>query len=130
MGLNSYAFQRFCDWRTGDMYTRSVSPGGTNVWRKAVITTTDGYARAPKHGTTLTTIVTALNTPTQIVQSEGAAGILVMRDDTLGGTGVWLVDPNTGIVPLANMLTGVTIEGAGQAGGYRWSVKVSQGPVP
>ena len=50
----------------------------------------------------------ALNTPV-ILFSISLPGLLVVRDSTLGGSGVFMLDGNTGVVAIANTITGFSI---------------------
>lgn len=103
-----------------------------------------GVTFPPKAGPTLTGIVTiesivkssrtanvtALNTPVDLVGSQAMTGLVRVRDQTLGGSAVFIVDPNAGVQTIGtNQITGLSIA-YNPSNGYILQASLSSGAVP
>jgi hypothetical protein len=78
----------------------------TNDLEKARITTSGNFNI--KNGTITTGAsfsITALNTNT-VINSTPYSGLIVIRDNTNGGSAVWLADPNMGYIQISNNMPG------------------------
>jgi hypothetical protein len=74
--------------------------------------------------------ITVLSTPTNLANSPGAFGILSVRDQSSGGVGVFILDPNNGAQLLgANNITGLTAANITYVGGI-WRIALTSGAVP
>jgi hypothetical protein len=75
--------------------------------------------------TTATSVtLTALNTYVTVMSPE--AGMILLRDDTLGGNALFLSDVLTSIVTVSNGITGLTA----QTSGGNFQIQVTSGAVP
>jgi hypothetical protein len=74
--------------------------------------------------------VTSLATPTAMANTNGAFGLLSVRDQSLGGVAVFILDPNSG----AQLLGTSGIAGLSTAAGVTyssgWRIALSSGSVP
>jgi hypothetical protein len=78
-------------------------------------------------GGALTTI-TALATPTLLAGTTGSSGILHLRDNTLGGSAVFLIDPNAGAQLIGTSQIAGTISVTFRSG--NWYVALASGATP
>lgn len=82
-------------------------------------------------GTGASTIVAALATATVLAGSGAISGILTLRDNTLGGSAVFLIDPNAGAQLIgASQITGLTASADIVWNGTNWTVTLTAGAVP
>jgi len=79
-------------------------------------------------GTSVT--VTALSTPTSLAGTTGANGLIVIRDSTLGGNAIFMLDPNSGpqLIGSSN-ITGITTSAA-MSYSSGWRITLSSGATP
>lgn len=76
-------------------------------------------------GSTLA-VVAALATPVTL-NFGTPAGLLVVRDNTTGGSAIWLIDPNQGAIQVANNITKtITVAFSGGA----WRLTQTAGAAP
>jgi hypothetical protein len=77
-----------------------------------------------------TLTVSALNIPTILTGSEGSSGILHVRDNTLGGSAVFVIDPNGGAQLLGTSgVTGLSASGITYNSGT-WHITLTNGAAP
>jgi hypothetical protein len=99
----------------------NVSTGGT---------ITGATSTAVIFGGTSSVSVTALSTATTLAGTGSASGMLVLRDNTLGGSAMFILDANLGSQLLGtSQITGL---GSGSVtwNGTNWTVSLSSGSVP
>ena len=70
--------------------------------------------------------ISALNTDYVIINSV-PNGILVVRDNTSGGSGCYLLDPNAGVITIATNVNGILVFTYSNG---KWYVKKTSGTVP
>jgi hypothetical protein len=90
----------------------------------------DGGGNMPSGAITgsLVVSVSALSTPT-VVFDYAASGLLAIRDNTMGGSAAFLIDPNGGAISIANQITGLGGGGLTYSGGS-WRITLTSGTVP
>lgn len=78
-----------------------------------------------------TLVVNALATPVTFVGIDAQPGILRIRDSTLGGSALWLIDPNGGAQLIGvNQIAGLTVVNGGAGLGFAWQANIASGAVP
>jgi hypothetical protein len=78
----------------------------------------------------LTMTISALSTATVIPGSGANSGILHVRDNTLGGSAVFIIDPNAGVQLLGSSgVTGLAAAGVTFSSGV-WHLSLSSGSTP
>jgi hypothetical protein len=63
------------------------------------------YSATGYFSTGITITISALNTNT-VIKNSAYSGLIVIRDNTNGGSAVWLADPNMGYIQIANNMPG------------------------
>lgn len=76
------------------------------------------------------TVVAALATATVLAGSGAISGLLSFRDNTLGGSALFLIDPNNGAALVVSQITGLTAAGDVTWNGVNWTVTLTAGAVP
>lgn len=80
--------------------------------------------------TTKTASVAALSTWVALPSTDALCGVLRFRDQTLGGSALFLVDPNVGIQQIVtNQITGLSVR-YNSGAGYVIEISLSSGTVP
>ena len=108
--------------------TNLYSNGGTFAFGYQGVLDTVGNATFPAgiyagngiFGSTVTTSVVAHNSATVLTGSGASSGLLVIRDNTSGGSALFLIDPNSG----AQLFGTSQITGLASAAGITWSSSV------
>ena len=78
-----------------------------------------------------TAYVGSLHTAIQLANSGAASGLLRLRDNTNGGSAVFLIDPNAGAQLLGtSQISGITSSSAITWSGGNWNVTLSAGNAP
>jgi hypothetical protein len=78
-----------------------------------------------------TVSVTALSTATPLTGSASASGLLRMRDNSNGGTALFLIDPNGGVQLIgSSQITGISSSAAVTYTLGVWNVSLASGSVP
>jgi parallel beta-helix repeat protein len=85
---------------------------------------TDIVAGTGKFTANTSVTLSALNTWVTVVSSE--TGMILLRDDTSGGTALFLFDPLSGVVSVSNTITGL----ATQISSGNFQIQVTSGTVP
>jgi hypothetical protein len=81
-------------------------------------------------GSGASTTVTALATATVLAGTGANSGILSFRDNTLGGSAIFLIDPNAGAALIVSQITGLAAAGDVLWNGTNWTVTLTGGAVP
>lgn len=113
-GFNTNQSYMFAYNRTTSTYLPFIlQQGGGNV---LIGTATDNgsklqvngniFSNTGFYGTGNSLTISALNT-NYVLKSGAYSGLIVIRDNTNGGSGVWLADPNLGFIQIANNMPGV-----------------------
>jgi hypothetical protein len=84
------------------------------------------YSSTGYFSTGVSVTITALNTNT-VLKSTAYSGLIVIRDNTNGGSGVWLADPNNGFIQIANNMPGTFT--LSYSGGFTY-IQKNTGTVP
>ena len=85
---------------------------------------TDIRSGTGKYDSTQTVSVTALNTWTNVLGAT--TGMVLLRDNTLGGCALFLFDPLSAVVSVSNNITGLQA----QASGGNFQIQLISGTVP
>jgi hypothetical protein len=66
------------------------------------------HASTGYYTTGVSQAISALNT-NYVIRAGAYSGLIVIRDNTNGGSGVWLADPNQGFIQIANNMPGTFV---------------------
>jgi len=78
-----------------------------------------------------TTTVSALNTPTNMIGSGASSGTVAFRDNTSGGSALFLIDPNVGAQLIgSSQITGLASAADVAFSSGLWSVALTSGGTP
>lgn len=81
-------------------------------------------------GSSTTVSISAVNTFVTLTGSGSASGLLKMRDNTNGGSALFMVDPNVGAVLIQSQITGISSASQVQWSGGNWTIELTTGTVP
>ncbi len=110
--------------KSGGSALANSCPGETEYYKGTTVVS------APV-STALTTTVKALETPTTIVGTTANSGILLVHDETGGGSALFMIDPNGGSQLMGtSQITGLVNAGGITFSGGVWSVTLSSGAIP
>jgi hypothetical protein len=75
--------------------------------------------------------VSALNTPTNMIGSGASSGTVAFRDNTSGGSALFLIDPNVGAQLIgSSQITGLASAADVAFSSGLWSVALTSGGTP
>jgi hypothetical protein len=95
-----------------------------------VTTTASGSSTGIFTGPNITT-VTALSTPTNMIGSGASSGTVAFRDNTSGGSALFLIDPNAGAQLIGtSQITGLASAADVTFSGGLWRVALTSGGTP
>lgn len=83
----------------GNLLVGTTTDEGYKLYTNGTIGTSTGF------GSSRRVTITALNTDFQIFPTA-YSGLVVIRDNTNGGSGAWIQDPNMGSIQIANNMPG------------------------
>ena len=79
--------------------------GTTTQYSNSALSVNGGITINGTYGTKLTATIASLGTSV-LLSNTAFSGLIVIRDNTNGGSGVWLQDPNYGLILIANNMPG------------------------
>jgi hypothetical protein len=88
---------------SGNLLIGTNTDNGNKLQVQGNISSSTGF-----YGTGNTLTISALAT-NYILKTGAYSGLIVIRDNTNGGSGVWLADPNLGFIQIANNMPGVFV---------------------
>ena len=108
---------RSMDFNTNGQQRMRITSGG-NVLIGSSTSKADGagklqvtggiHASTGYYTTGVSQAISALNT-NYVIRAGAYSGLIVIRDNTNGGSGVWLADPNMGFIQIANNMPGTFV---------------------